>query len=450
MIAAAACVLGAGVSVLALGTGGASAAVEPGIKPDITVGPGDTVPQTYAKALVGSAEVKGDPASCRNDPVTTLTCATHRIKVNRVSDPTYQLRIILEWDAQGEPTVAQVPDVDMFLFTSPTGSLDSSTVGGAGATAPEQIKITPTEDEYDLVVQAYAGAITSYKLTVSYTNTAGLAAGAVTPDIVLTPHKAPFVKQYDSVIAAGAPAVLWLPDGCRNNPANDNLCDVYRIKLNRNTAKDATNFVVMTLAWDAVVIPGQAAVAVGLVERPVPDLNFYVYDAPDHQLEGIGGASISSVPERLGFVATQDEYDLVVQSAGGMGTSYKLAASMTDEIFDKPFEFLDPITGAPLRQEPDGSITPISDSSAGSDVAVPSLSLAPIDVDDQISGIGLGTTEQFDSQNLLALGRSAMRNTTTTSDPPSAWVLWLVMVIAPAIAVGGSIAVLRRRHNEAF
>jgi hypothetical protein len=449
VLAAAITLASAGAGTLVLAPTSASAGVTPGVQPDFVVGPGDTVPQSFSQPLIGSAEVKSKPDDCRNNAAIGLTCAAHRLKVNRTSDKGYTLRIVLEWDAQGDPSAAQVPDIDMYLFDSPDSSFDSTEVGGAGATTPEQIKVVPTQDEYDIVVQAYAGAISGYKITVSYTNGAALKAGDVTPDIVLTPHTPPFQKQYTSVVAAGAPAVAFFPDACRNQPGYQELCDVYRIKLNRNHAKDALNFVVVQLDWQPVaVVPDLALVAAGLVGHPVPDLNMYVYDAPDHSLDGIGGTSIENVPERVGWAATQDEYDLVVQSAGGTGTSYKLTAFMTDEMFSKPFELLDPVTGQPLVQQPDGNITPVVEPVDNS-TAPPPLALAPIDADSQIAGIGLGTTEQFDATNPLLNGH-ALRNTAATGTPPSGIALFLALLLLPAACLGAGVVVMRRRHSANF
>jgi hypothetical protein len=426
----------------------AGAGVTPGVKPDFTLSPGDTQPQQFSKTLVGSAEVKGDPDSCRTSPVTGLTCASHRIKLARVKDPSYQLTISLEWDAQPAGAPAQVPDVDLYLFDNPSSAMNSTIVGGAGQTSPEQIKLAPTQDEYDAVVQAYAGAIDGYKLTVSYTNTASIKAGEVTPDIVLSPNQPPFKHEYQSVIAAGAPAVNWLPDACRNDPSTDYLCDVYRIKLHRSHVADAVNFVIVTLDWDAVFTPDLPLSALALVGHAVPDLNLYVYDAPDHSLEGVGGASLSAVPDRVGFTAVQDEYDVVVQSNGGAATSYKLTASLSDELFDKPFELLDPSTGEPLRQQADGSLVPVPEPpSLGN--GIPQLGLAPIDVDNQIAGIGLGATEQFDAADLSGL-RSAMRNTSATGKPPSAVILWLTLFVVPGGLFGATVVAMRRRHVDAF
>ena len=436
-----------GVVALTLQPQVASAGVTPGVKPDFELSPGDIEPEAYPTTLVGSTQVQSNPDDCRNNPVIGLTCAAHRIKIHRTTDPDVQLRIVLEWNGGPASDTLSVPDVDMFLFDGPTSKFDSTKVGGAGQTVPEQILITPAQDEYDVVVQAFAGVVRGYKLTVSYTKASTLKAGEVTPDIVLTPHK-PFSHSYDTVLV-GQLAVNVFPDGCRNAPEYDYVCDVYRIKLNRNMAKGALNFVVVTLDWTpTATVPGLDAVATATVERPVPDLNMYVYDAPQHSLTGIGGTHVDAVPERVGWTATQDEYDLVIQSSAGMGLQYKITAFLSDEIFDKPLELLDPITGEMLIQQPDGSIVPAGPSDVP--VVIPPLSLAPIDDDAQISGIGLGTTQQFDEAQALKLGRDALRNTAVESKPPPDALLWLTLVFLPGAFVGGFLIVMRRRHKQAF
>lgn len=448
VLAAALVLAGSGAGALVFAPSTASAGVTPGIAPDFVVNPGDTVPKTFAKPLIGSAVVTSNPDDCRTNPAIGLTCAAFRIKVNRTADKNYVLRIITEWDAQAASVQAE-PDIDTYLFDGPTSKFDSTQVGGAGSTEPEQIKITPAQDEYDLVVNAFAGAITGFKVTVSYTAGATLPAGAVTPDIVLAPHAAPYIHTYQSVLA-GVPAVVPYPDACRNQPPYQQICDVYRIKLNRNHAKDATNFVVVTLDWNPVTVPAIDTPAIGLVSRPVPDLNMYVYDAPQHSLDGVGGTSIQNVPERVGWVATQDEYDLVVESAGGVATGYTLNAFMTDEIFGKPFEAIDPTTGKTLVQQPDGSLVPVTAPPSNEPaVSLPQIALAPIGADSQISNIGLGTTQQFNG-NPLAFSASPLRATAATAKPPSGLALVLFLIVVPLGALGAAIVVVRRRHTAIF
>lgn len=446
---------GAGAIALVVAPEFAGAGVTPGVKPDFALSAGDTVRKDFSKPLVGSVEVKGTPDECRNDPASGLTCAAHRIKLNRSgATRDHSLKIFLEWDAAAGDILA-VPDIDMYLFDEPTAQFNSTVVGGAGSTMPEKIQIVPAADEYDVVVQAYAGAIAGYTITAAYTDSGGLPLTKQKADIELSPREAPFLREYSSALVGANDGVLvklnraFAPEECRTDPSRDALCDVYRIKLNRTKAKDALNFVVLTLDWKPVVVPGLVVAVAGVPSAPLPDLDVFVYDSPDSHLEGIGGDSIDGVPERIGWTATQDEYDLVVQSAQGAGTGYKIGAYMTDELFDSPFELLDPITGQPLTQAPDGTIVPIDSSGDGSPV-VPPLALAPIGVDGDIAGIGLGTTERFDAAEAVRLGRAALRNTSATTRSPSSLILLLTLVVAPALLLGASVAVLRRRRSVLF
>jgi hypothetical protein len=304
-------------------------------------------------------------------------------------------------------------------------------------------------------VQAYAGAITRYQLTVFYTTEINRL-GIVTPDIILNPNQAPFVQTYSTAIAGenGEPALYPVvhhkPDDCRNNPAYTGLCDVYRLKLNRNRSKEALNFVVIQLDWQGTALPDLALAVAGLGLGTVPDLDIFVWDAPDHEVgRDVVGGQGQSIPERAGFTANQDEYDIVIQSDVGAANSYKMTAFMSDEVFKKPFEVLDPLTGQPVGTKPvdDGSAFAgiIPDGST----TVPQLALAPLDSDSQIAGIGLGTTEQFDATNPLLSGH-ALRATAVSGKAPSGLILVLMLVLLPLGAMGGGVFVLRRRHSDLF
>ncbi|HVT78564.1 MAG TPA: hypothetical protein VHD87_16110 [Acidimicrobiales bacterium] len=441
----------AGVLALTLAPTRAQADALPPHTPDFTVNPGDTKTQSFSKTLVGNGgAVTNTPSACRTDPVESLTCDARRIHVNRAAG--YTLRIVLEWTAAAG-SINSVPDVDMYVFTGPNSSLDNGQVGGAGSTMPEQAKFVPTQDEYDVVVQAFAGAITGYKLTVYYEN-GGSKISNVTPDIVLSPNQAPFVKTYSTALAGenGEPALYPVvhqhPDDCRNNPAYNGLCDVYRLKLNRSTAKGAQNFVVLQLDWDGTMLPDLALVAAGLGLGYVPDLNIYVWDTPSHELgyQAIGGND-SSEPERAAFTATQDEYDVVIQCDLGASTSYKLTAYMTDELFSKPFEVLDPLTGQPVGSAPlddSNNLAGLIPDHSGDTIGT--LPLAPVDTDTQIAGIGLGTTQEFNPEG-VQFGHSALRNTAATGPAPSGFVLVLALVLFPLLVLAAGFWALRRRHE---
>jgi hypothetical protein len=420
---------------------------------EYSVKAGDTQTKTFQQNLVGNGgAVTNTPDDCRTDPVAGLTCSAHRLHLQRA--PGIKLKIVLEWtDPSG--AVQSGPDLDMYIFDGKDTSLDKAQVGGAGSTSPEQANFVPAKDDYDILVQAYAGAVTSYKLTVYYTNEVNRLE-IVTPDIILSPDQAPFVQTYTSALAGenGEPALYPVvhhkPDDCRNNPAYTALCDVYRIKLNRNRDKLAQNFVVIQLDWDATALPDLALVAAGLGGGTVPDLDIFVWDAPDHEVgREVAGGQGQSIPERAGFTATQDEYDIVIQSDVGPSSSYKMTAYLTDELFSKPFEILDPVTGKPAGTAPvdDGSLFAgiIPDHST----PIPPLALAPVDTDSQIAGIGLGTTEQFGASD-FQLGGQALRNTAANTTPPSGLILVLALVLFPLAALGGGVFALRRRHSVLF
>ncbi|MEY2425068.1 MAG: hypothetical protein QOI61_640 [Actinomycetota bacterium] len=446
MLATSLLLAGCGAVALALVPDAASAGVTPGITPDFTLNPGDEVVKDFDGVLINSAEVKPVPDDCRNSPVVSLTCAAHRIKLKRA--PGYVLTITTYWDAYGEPSLIQVPDVDTFLFDTPTGHYEYDEVGGAGGTMPETIVLPNVgQDEYDLVIHEYAGAITAHKVVVSYKLPGSGKAGTTPPDFILTPDAPPITKEYTSALAMGA--LIIAPDDCRTAPQNDVQCDVYHLKLNRSFAKDAVNYVVLSLTWDAVPVPALSTPAIGTVGQFVPNLDMYVYDNPDHRFPAGNGGQSLRLPERVGFIATQDEYDLVIQVVEGATTGYTLTAFMTDELFDKPFELLDPVTGAPVAAgvDPDtGYFNPWN----ANDSSVPPLGLAPIDIDSQIAGIGLGQTEQFDAQEAIRLGGEALRNTSASHDPPSALLLLLALVVGPGVVLAAGVAVVRRRNHVAF
>jgi hypothetical protein len=435
----------AGAGLLALAPSSARAEPLPPVSADFTLKPGESMKKDFTKAMVGGAEARPTNTDCRDNPAIALTCAVHRIKlVNRT--PGYFLRISTFWvdkDAAGN----SVPDVDTYLFDGPGAVFDYHQVGGVSGAMPEVIKLVePKQDEFDYVLGVYAGAVSEYSVSVEYTNASSAPTAGINADFVLSPQQPPVAKTFSTALAV--PTISGqAPDSCRNDPTQDTVCDVYRIKLNRNLAKGAVNFVVITLDWDPVVTPDLALVAAGLGGEQSPNLDMYVWDSATHIVEGTGG-NLFLLPERAGFVAAQDEFDLTVQSKRGVATTYSLSMFMTDELFDRPFELLDPITGQPI------GTAPVDDGSAFDGIVpggpvVPQLALAPIDSDSQIAGIGLGTTEQFNA-DALALGRSALRETAATSKPPGGVVLFLTLGLLPLVLVGASVFVLRRRHNVLF
>ena len=441
-----------GVIALALHPVNASAASLAPVPADITVQPGQTVSKTFDHPMIGAQSLQYSPSDCRTSPF-SLTCGTTRIKIGRML-PGYFLRIQTSW--LGQSTLAEaVPDIDTYLYDSPEGHLATADVGGATSSdLPETINLEkPLQDQYDLVVVNYLGATKDYSVTVQYLNEKQ-GVGPHVADATMNAHDAPTIKNVSTPLVgytgdpALYPAVTFTPSQCRD-PIHDAVCDVYRIHINRNRAPDAENFMRADVAWaiDAST-PDLPAVAVGLNGAQIPHMAMFVYDTDSHMLPRaqVGGQD-SVEPQKVAWSATQDEYDLVVQVTLGVVPSYKLTLKYSDETFSKPFELLDPLTGVPVDSSgdyPDGSVfTP-----GQNDAAVPPLALAPITDDAQISGIGLGTTQQFDQAQALKLGREALRNTAVVSKPPSGIILWLSLVILPFGLLGFGVVYMRRRHTE--
>ncbi|MDP1794239.1 MAG: hypothetical protein Q8K63_08900 [Acidimicrobiales bacterium] len=450
----------AGLGALSTRTTPAQAeTVTPGIKPDFTLSPGQSISTEFQKPLVGSAEVRPMPDPCRENPVLGLTCSTHRIKLTKL-EPGYYLRLSVSWLSQSAAGIA-VPDIDTYLFTSPSSSFTNAQVGGTTAVMPEQIKLDdPKQLEYDFVVGAYAGAVPGFTIVAEYLNTKGKAPTPAKADIVLNAGERPFSKQITTPMTGytGAPAlyplVTWNPDECRNDPTRALVCDVYRLKLNRNKAKDAINFVVIELTWEATYTPDLAVVAAGLSGVQNPNLDLIVWEDPVAPMNrDVVGGQESGMPERAAMLATQDEYDIVVQLQNGVNSDYTIRAYMSNEVFNKPFESLEQLEKAQDASAADGvDSDSASDFSGFNDGAVdpelPALDLAPINPDADIAGIGLGVSEQFDA-NQLSLG-GATRNTSAVSKPPSSIALLFTLGLVPILIGVGAVGLLRRRRQSLF
>jgi hypothetical protein len=273
----------------------------------------------------------------------------------------------------------------------------------------------------------------------------------VKPDIVLSPTSRTFTKHYNSLLVndltpQGDPSVVPTADQCRDIAALDVLCDVYRIKLVRDTSKGAQNFVVVNVDWPSQGhTPALALVAAGLSDSDLPDIDLFLYKDADTYLDSadVGGRG-AIVPERIVWQATQDEYDLVVRAGTGVATEYRITAQLSNEKFGRPNEVLE--QQDKFAPPPDNAGNEPAPTLPTPDLAAPAvLPLAPIDSDPQISGIGLGTNEQFGTE-ALNLG-SGTRTVAARAEPPSTLVLIVAMLFFPAAAAFGAFSVLRRRRN---
>jgi hypothetical protein len=273
----------------------------------------------------------------------------------------------------------------------------------------------------------------------------------VVPDIVLSASSTTFTKHYDTLLINDAtpqadPSVVPTPDQCRDIAALDVFCDVYRFKIVRDTSKGASNFVVVTVDWKGQAsTPALALAVAGLSDSDVPDIDLFLYKDADTYIDyaDVGGRG-AVIPERIVWEATQGEYDLVVRAGTGVATEYRITAQLSNEVFGKPFEVLDLSQTSTGAAPPDFSQEPPAFTIPGAPVA-PELALAPVEADEDISQIGLGTDEQFGAQD-LNLGKHT-RAVATAAEPPSTLVLILAMVFFPATAASGAFVVLRRRRD---
>lgn len=257
--------------------------------------------------------------------------------------------------------------------------------------------------------------------------------------------------------------VEFHPDACRDDPSSDLFCDAFRIKVHRSKAAEARNTVRVMLTWDSqVAVPDLALVATGLGVGELPDLDMYVYDKPAHALgydaedddtdtpgcqgcEGVGGRGIA-IPEILGFTATQDEYDVVIQAGTGvLAGGYTITVVFSDELFDRPGEFIDDVSTPVGGTDATPSVFAPFDASGTDDVTLPALDLAPATPDADIAGIGLGVSEQFDAQGLF-LGGAARRVVAAKRVPPAAE-LFAALGLGPAAIALAAVGFFRRRRD---
>ncbi len=310
----------------------------------------------------------------------------------------------------------------------------------------------------------------------------------VKPDAVLSSGQQ-FVK-VSSDVNVSDPLFLHSPVECREPPF-DGTCDVYRIKLNRDPSPEALNFVLFSLEFEPQgETPPLSAAVLGLSSIPVGDLDVYVYDKEDHRLgqDYPGGGNIPfvletlkttpakpiaeilepelisesdpndfppggatlNVPERGGFTAKQDLYDIVVSAQQGSNAGYTLRIGFSNEKFTTPFEVLDPENVAPpgFFSEIGDPTTPPSESPSQSfdsgTSAIPSLADANVLPDSDLAGIGLGISERFEAPPAVAF-RGA-RNVSNAA-APSGFALIVALVVAPVGAAAAGTFVLRRRRQ---
>ena len=124
---------------------------------------------------------------------------------------------------------------------------------------------------------------------------------------------------------------------------------------------------------------------------------------------------------------------------GGTAAEARMRTVTVRREVGRHFEVLEELTpfGPPPREAPDAvAPAPVVETPP------PPLALAPVDVDEQIAGIGLGATERFDPE---ALNIGSARQ--VVPEPPSTLALVIAMLLAPVLVALGAVLLLRRRRN---
>ena len=242
-------------------------------------------------------------------------------------------------------------------------------------------------------------------------------------------------------------------------------CDVIRLKLNRDLSEGALNFVRIELRWEGGAQPPDLALVVaGLGLGPVNDLDMYVYDAAGTELETAGGATAGD-HEVAAITADQDVYDLVINQFTGATLEYELSITFSNELFESPFESLDPAlrdrSGSsgvvdrsgdpvpPAAVAPAPIAAPIEIAAAPTfDAPAPGVAAAvrAVEPDTDFAGFRGSVDDNLAAQPVQASRASAVRD----ADPPAPFLVLFWLVLAPTATAIAFALYLRRRRPAAL
>jgi hypothetical protein len=140
--------------------------------------------------------------------------------------------------------------------------------------------------------------------------------------------------------ATGKPGVT--PDDCRTAP----WCDVIPLEIvaPAQLGPDQEFFVKVKLEWETQNIPSNPAMP---TTRAVNDLDLYVWDDPQGDVELAMGATEQEPEELALFRPTAGRYQIVVANYLGPNTGYRLTATYKPEPIIPPFESLEPVFELP-------------------------------------------------------------------------------------------------------
>lgn len=252
------------------------------------------------------------------------------------------------------------------------------------------------------------------------------------------------------------------PEDCKTMP----YCDVIPLEvvIPADLASDEEFFVRVKLEWETSDIPANPATG---GTRAVNDLDLYVWDEPQGDMELAMGATEEEPEELALFRPTKGRYQIVVVNYLGPNTGYRLTATYKPEPIVPPFESLEPVFELPplpveapvpeppvelpepeLAPPPDLSGLPVEAPPAPAVEPAPAPPLEPVAVEADPDFENFDDSEFADAlaapaqSNVLRERKARVVAAAKPASAPSL-VLWLA-VLPLAVAAGGGFWLARR------
>ena len=271
----------------------------------------------------------------------------------------------------------------------------------------------------------------------------------------------------------GTPAVSLIGSPAQCSLQYAATCDVYYLNPQRDLTEGAQNFIVAQLDWDpGAQFPDLALVVAGLGLGYSTDYQLYLWEegATEGTWERRADVSGGAYPQILGFLAEKDRYALVVQLASGPSLGYELTLKMSNELFESPFESLDPALrdrggfAAPVdrsSEAPAASVDPVTSapspsfspvvSSGAADLTAPlpaPASIREVAPDTDFAGFRGSVDDQLDGG--LAAAQPVSSPSLPDADPPATFMVLFWLLLVPVALALLLFAAMRRRRPAAL
>jgi hypothetical protein len=283
----------------------------------------------------------------------------------------------------------------------------------------------------------------------------------------LKPGDSVVVEQTRPMGSSGIAVADHTPEACRDDPTAAQSCDVYRVHFEIDTNPDAFNFARFQADFDTPTTPGLPLVATGLVEINAGDIDLYLYDVtgPEPVAVDLPGATAAyMVPQIAAFEPKVKDYDLVVVSTRAPLLGYTLKVDFSNELFDAPFEALDPATLDRSGDRPVDVSAPRESSSSGSvDASVTFIdappvasdlpavaaapALQPVGTDTDFAGFRGAVDDSLAGAPLVQRAASAA---VVRAKAPAAPMVVFWLLVAPLVLLGAFAVWMRRRRPSAL